>query len=104
MKITTIRIPCDGSPLEKTRVPFKTVYRDDYKYNYLELEKRLGIFPDTLECDKTGSFDWLSRSLIVISADHLDHDCDEEWRADYLMYTCLDKRCGTCAFRTNIST
>ncbi len=103
MEITTIRIPWDGSPLEKTKLPFKTVHRDKYKYNYLELEKRLGIFPDTSGCDKRGSFDWIFRSLIRISAADLDHDCDEKWRADYLMYTCLDNQSGTCAFQTNIS-
>ena len=100
--VTSIRIPCDGSPLQETILPLKTLYPDEYSNNYLETEKRLGRIPETWRCDDRKSFDWLSRSLIAIYADSLGKDSGE-WRADYLMYTCLNRQSSTCGLRTYLS-
>lgn len=59
------------------------------------VEKQLLCFPTVWACEIKDAqrFSWEHRSLIRIEAEKLS-EFSPEWRADYFMYTCLDKTSG----------
>lgn len=68
------------------------------------VEKQLLCFPTVWACEIKDAqrFSWEHRSLIRIEAEKLS-EFSPEWRADYFMYTCLDKTSGMYIRRTTSS-
>ena len=89
-ELQVVRLPCDGSPMELKKIPLVDIGTGDIeKDDCNDLEKRLEHIPNLKSFASSKHFSWFYRTLVGT----VNNDVGEDsWKADYMMYMCLDKR------------
>ncbi len=81
-----------ASHLYLTRIPLTEIGPGGIKKNKCnKFEKELEHIPNMKSLDDNKTFSWAKRRLVGLS--NIDKD-DSAWKADYMMYMCLNKRSG----------
>lgn len=90
--LKVVRIPCDGSPMKLTTIPLINIgERKMHEDECIDFEKLLEHIPNMKSVDNSKRFSWAYRKLVGIVNNNVG---EVSWKADYMMYLCLDKRAG----------
>lgn len=90
--LKVVRIPCDGSPMKLTTIPLINIGdKKMHENECIDFEKVLEHIPDMKSVVNPKRFSWAYRKLVGIVNNNVG---EVSWKADYMMYLCLDERSG----------
>ena len=90
--LEVVRIPCNGSDMDLTTIPLIKIGHGGIRRDECnQFEKALGHIPNLKSFNSSKEFSWTYRKFSGLTNNDIG---EEPWKADYMMYLCVDQRSG----------